>query len=58
MSALRLEIGNARRILVSEGPRAVFRRYGWKAVAAIFAYYLVRDVTLYVILPLLVFKSF
>lgn len=33
------------------GFKGVSRRYGWKLFAAFFAYYLVRDVTLYILLP-------
>ena len=33
------------------GLKAVIRRYGWKFFAAFFAYYLIRDVTLYILLP-------
>jgi hypothetical protein len=33
------------------GFKAVTSRYGWKIFAAFFAYYLVRDVTLYILLP-------
>lgn len=29
----------------------LYKKYGWKAVAGIFTYYLVRDVTLYIVLP-------
>jgi hypothetical protein len=34
--------------------RYAYQRWGWKALAAIFVYYLVRDVTLYIIIPALV----
>lgn len=36
--------------------RAIFlyRRYGWKLVAGLVAYYLVRDTLLYIILPYLI----
>lgn len=29
----------------------LYKKYGWKAVAGIFLYYLIRDVSLYIILP-------
>jgi len=35
------------------GFRATLRQYGWKLFAAFFIFYLVRDVTLYVVLPYL-----
>lgn len=34
------------------GWRGLFRKRGWKLVAVIVAYYVVRDVTLYVLIPL------
>jgi len=33
---------------------ALYQKYGWKAVAGVFVYYLVRDVTLYIVLPMFV----
>lgn len=36
------------------GFKAVFRRYGWKALIALFAYYLIRDLTLYLLIPYLI----
>jgi hypothetical protein len=35
----------------------IYRQYGWKAVVGIFIYYIVRDVTLYIVLPALVVKG-
>lgn len=35
----------------------LYKKYGWKAVVGIFAYYLVRDVTLYILIPFYVFRS-
>jgi hypothetical protein len=35
------------------GLRGTLRRYGWKLFAAFFLFYLVRDLTLYVVLPYL-----
>lgn len=40
------------------GFRGLHKRYGWKILAGIFAYYLVRDVTLYVIFPYLAWNLF
>lgn len=34
-----------------------YKKYGWKAVAGIFCYYLVRDVTVYIILPYMIFNK-
>jgi len=39
------------------GWRGLVRRGGWKLVAAVVAYYLVRDLMLYVALPLGIFKA-
>lgn len=38
--------------LKEKGLRGTFRHYGWKLFAAIFLYYLIRDLALYVALPL------
>ena len=37
--------------------KSLFKKYGWRAAVGIFMYYLVRDVTLYVILPYFVYKG-
>lgn len=58
MKALLLEMKTARLTLRQEGFKAVFRKYGWKLVAVVFCYYLIRDLTLYVLLPMLVVKGF
>ncbi len=36
----------------------MFKKYGWKLGLAIFIYYLIRDVTLYIIIPYLIYKGF
>lgn len=46
-----------RQIYREQGFKAVFKRYGWKLVIGIFCYYLIRDITLYLILPSLVWRS-
>lgn len=33
------------------GIKGVIQRFGWKIFAAFFVYYLIRDVTLYILLP-------
>ncbi len=38
--------------------KIMFKNYGWKLGVAIFLYYLIRDVTLYIILPYLIYKGF
>tara|TARA_X000000368_G_C22997312_1_gene697274 strand:+ start:743 stop:907 length:165 start_codon:yes stop_codon:yes gene_type:complete len=35
----------------------LFEKYGWKAAVGIFLYYLIRDVSLYIILPWLIAKK-
>lgn len=40
------------------GFKGVFRRYGWKMVAAIFFYYLIRDSFLYIFIPWMIAKRF
>lgn len=42
----------------NEGLRASFRKYGWKLFAVVFAYYLVRDVSLYVLIPYFLLNNF
>ncbi|WP_413559123.1 hypothetical protein [Bdellovibrio sp. HCB209] len=39
------------------GFRGLRKKYGWKMFAAIISYYLVRDVTLYIVIPYFVFRS-
>lgn len=39
------------------GFKGVVKRYGWKLVAAIFLYYLIRDLTLYVLIPTLIVRK-
>jgi len=34
------------------------KKYGWKAAVIIFFYYLIRDVSLYIILPWMIAKNF
>lgn len=35
----------------------LYKKYGWKALVGIFMYYLVRDVTLYIIIPYIAFSK-
>jgi hypothetical protein len=35
----------------------VIQKYGWKTIAGFFTFYLVRDLTLYVVLPYLALTS-
>ena len=43
--------------LKRDGMKTTFKRYGWKVFAVLFAYYLVRDVTLYIVIPWWVARS-
>lgn len=40
------------------GFRGITKRYGWKVFAVFFAYYLIRDLILYVMIPYLAYKGF
>lgn len=50
-------ITQARKTMKEGGIKKLFKVYGWKAAAAIFVYYLVRDVTLYIVIPWLVARG-
>lgn len=45
---------DARQLMRESGMRAVVKKYGWKFFAAFFAYYLIRDSILYILLPYLI----
>ena len=38
--------------------KMMFKKYGWKLGLAIFMYYLIRDVTLYIVIPYLIYRGF
>ncbi len=40
------------------GFKAVVKRYGWKLFAIFFAYYLIRDLLIYVFIPYIITKHF
>ncbi|UYL10631.1 hypothetical protein B9G69_008590 [Bdellovibrio sp. SKB1291214] len=40
------------------GFKGLRKKYGWKMFAVIISYYLVRDITLYVLIPYFVIRSF
>ena len=48
---------NARESGIREAIKIMYKKYGWKLGVAIFMYYLIRDVTLYIIIPYLVYKN-
>lgn len=37
--------------------RLLYKKYGWKILAAIIGYYLVRDVALYIVIPYLIARG-
>lgn len=41
----------AKEVFKNQGLKGVIKRYGWKFFAVFFMYYLIRDVTLYILLP-------
>ncbi|MEK2645648.1 hypothetical protein [Bdellovibrio sp. BCCA] len=45
-------IREAKQVFREGGIKGVLRRYGWKVFAVFFVYYLVRDITIYILLPL------
>ena len=49
---------NAKESGVKEAIKIMFKKYGWKVGLALFMYYLIRDVTLYIILPYLIMRGF
>ena len=49
---------NAKESGVKEAIKIMFKKYGWKVGLAIFMYYLIRDVTLYIIFPYLIMRGF
>ncbi|MEN0058685.1 MAG: hypothetical protein AAGB31_07610 [Bdellovibrio sp.] len=44
-------IREAKDVFRQKGLKGVIQRYGWKFFAVFFVYYLVRDITLYILLP-------
>lgn len=44
-------------IVKRRGLRELLRRRGWRFIAAVIAYYLVRDSLLYIVVPLLVARG-
>jgi hypothetical protein len=57
-ATLRVAIQECKSTFKEGGFKAVVRRYGWKIFAVFFIYYLVRDLSLYVLLPYLIAKHF
>ncbi len=57
MSSMVLKAREFKQTVREGGIRGAFRKYGWKMVVGIGAYYLVRDITLYVLLPYFVLRN-
>lgn len=57
-TAIKNTVSECRKIFKEGGFKAVINRYGWKIFAVFFVYYLIRDLTLYVLIPYLVAKHF
>jgi len=45
-------------IVREEGFRSLIKKKGWKVVAAVFLFYLVRDSILYILIPYLIARGF
>jgi hypothetical protein len=54
MTALKQSITDIFQTVKTDGVRATFKKHGWRAVALVVGYYLIRDLTLYVLIPGLV----
>jgi hypothetical protein len=39
------------------GFKGVTQKYGWKLILAVFFYYLIRDITIYILVPYLVYQG-
>ena len=50
-------IATMRAVRRESGWKGLFQRYGWKLVVGFIAFYLVRDVTLYIVLPYLIIQG-
>jgi|TARA_Y100000389_G_scaffold204098_1_gene255004 hypothetical protein len=49
---------NTREFGLKSAMKMMFKKYGWKVGVALFMYYLIRDIILYIIIPYLVVKGF
>ena len=48
---------NTRKFGLITAMKMLFKQYGWKVGVALFMYYLIRDVSLYIILPWLIARG-
>ncbi len=58
LCSMKATVRECRQTFKEGGFKGVVRRYGWKIFAVFFVYYLVRDLTLYVLIPYLVARYF
>jgi hypothetical protein len=56
-SKLKKIISEARATFKESGFKGVIKRYGWKAFAVFFTYYLIRDSILYILIPYLIARG-
>lgn len=57
-STIKNTLSECKALFKQGGFKAVWKRYGWKIFAAFFIYYLIRDLTLYIVIPYLVVNHF
>lgn len=50
-------VRDVRETFKRDGFKGAVRRYGWKLFAAFFAYYLIRDSIIYLLIPYLIAKG-
>ena len=48
---------NTREFGLKYALKDLFKKYGWKVGVALFFYYLIRDVSLYIIIPYLIYQG-
>jgi hypothetical protein len=54
---MKTSISDCRITFKESGMKGVIKKYGWKVFAIFFMYYLVRDVTLYILIPAAIAKG-
>jgi len=50
-------IQNWKATLKEKGLKGFIKQYGWKVFVGIFAYYLIRDTLLYIVIPFLIINN-
>ena len=56
-TSLRVQKANLWATFKEHGFRGVLKKHGWKVVAGVFLYYLIRDTILYLVIPFLIAKG-